>query len=482
MKRLLLFFNIFILSSVIVLAQDNNVTGTIISEVDGSPLPGVNVVVKGTDIGTVTDINGEFSLAAAADATLVISFIGYETTEVSVNNRSVIDIVLEEDVQQLDEIVVTGYGTQTKRDVTGSIATVQGEDIAQVPVGSFDQALQGRAAGVQINRANGEPGAGVRIQVRGTSSISAGTNPLIVIDGLPVTDNTRSGINPLAYINPNDIESIEVLKDAQAAAIYGSRGANGVILVTTKSGKGEGEFNVSYQKGVTSPLNMVDFLGPQDWLAVTDESYNNAGFEGQWDPVEQQVLLSDSALSPTNKNYLNRDRINQFVEDNPDGLDYFAPFWRNGSLDEISVSFNQGFENGSIYASGQYRNEQGLVEGLDFKRYQARLNTAFQPLERLSTGINLNLTYLDNDRIPLVGGGGQLNGGRNDNGRVPNYGVAINNPPILPFYNPDGSLWDILGRRNTQLSALPIYENVNQVFRILGNMYLQYEIFDGLSF
>ena len=482
MKRLLLIVNILVFTCAIAWAQNKTVSGTITSEVDGSPLPGVNVIVKGTNTGTVTDFNGEYSVNAATDATLVISFIGYQTTEVPVNNRSVIDIVLEEDVQQLDEIVVTGYGTQTKRDVTGSIATVKGEELAEVPVGSFDQALQGRAAGVQVNRASGVPGAGVRIQVRGTSSISAGTNPLIVIDGLPITDNTRSGVNPLAYINPNDIESIEVLKDAQAAAIYGSRGANGVVLVTTKDGKGDGEFTVSYQKGVTSPVNMVDFMGAQDWLDVTDESYTNAGFDGQWDPVEQQVLLSDSAISPTNINYLNRDRINQYVSENPQGTDYLAPFWSNGSLDEVSVSFSQGFENGSVYASGQYRNEQGLVEGLDFKRYQARLNADFQPLKRLSTGINLNLTYLDNDKIPLGGGGSQRNGGRNDRGRVPNYGVAISTPPILPFFNDDGSLWDPLGRRNTQLSTLPIYENVNQVYRILGNMHLQYEIFDGFSF
>jgi len=481
MKKVILVFYMLLASCALSLAQAGTVSGTITSAVDGSPLPGVNVIVKGTNTGTVSDNSGEYSVEAGSEATLVISFIGYETIEVPVNNRSVIDISLEEDIQQLDEIVVTGYGTQTKRDVTGSIATVKGQDIAEVPVGSFDQALQGRAAGVQVNRSSGVPGAGVRIQVRGTSSISAGTNPLIVIDGLPVTDNTRSGVNPLSYINPNDIESIDVLKDAQAAAIYGSRGANGVVLVTTKSGKGDGEFNVSYQKGVTSPVNMVDFMGPQDWLSVTDDSYNNAGFDGQWDPVEQQVLLSDSAQSPTNKNHLDRDRINRFVTDNPNGIDYFSPFWRNGSLDEISVSFNQGFENGSIYASGQYRNEQGLVEGLDFKRYQARLNTAFQPLKNLSTGINLNLTFLDNDRIPLGGGGGQQNGGRGDNGTMPNYGVAVNNPPILPHFNPDGSLWDPLGRRNTQLTALPIYENVNQVFRILGNMFLQYEILDGLS-
>jgi len=487
MRRILLISSLLVFYSMFSFAQERTVTGTVTSANEDEPIPGVNVIVKGTDRGTVTDIDGNYSVSASSNDALNFSYIGYESIEVPVGSRSVIDVSLQEDVQQLEEIVVTGYGSQVRRDVTGAISTVKGEDLAEVPVASFDQALQGRAAGVQVSQGSGVPGSGVRIQVRGTSSISAGTEPLYVVDGFPVTMETRAGVNPLAMINPNDIESIEVLKDAQAAAIYGSRGANGVILITTKKGeKGQGEFSVSYRRGVTTPTNMVDLVNARQWLDLTDLAFANDGFQNQWDPVEQQVLLSDQALgNPDHPSHFTRDRIDNFVNSNPEGTDWLDPFWSDGSIEEVNLSFSQGFEGGQVYASGQYRNEQGLVKGLDFKRYVARINSSFTPANNLTAGVNLNLSYLDNDRIPLSGGGGQRNGGRNDRGRTPNYGVATTAaPPIFPYYvdSEQEVLFDPLGRLNTLLTTMDIYENVTNTYRGIGNAFLDYKIIEGLSF
>ncbi|MGB6150358.1 MAG: TonB-dependent receptor plug domain-containing protein, partial [Pricia sp.] len=233
-------------------AQDISISGTVTD--DQGPLPGVNIVEKGTTNGVVTDFDGNFTIDnVAADGMLVLSYVGYLTQEVSVDGRSTININLEAESQQLDEVVVVGYGTVRKSDLTGSVSSVDGEKLKEFPVTSIDQGIQGRAAGVQVSQTSSAPGGGISIRVRGANSISSGSEPLYVIDGFPIyPDNNASGSggnrnssNVLATINPNDIESIEVLKDASGTAIYGSRGSNGVVLITTKSGT-SGKLSVSY--------------------------------------------------------------------------------------------------------------------------------------------------------------------------------------------------------------------------------------------
>jgi TonB-linked SusC/RagA family outer membrane protein len=474
---------IIILFSSLALAQDRTVRGTVIASDEDTPLPGVNVLIKGTTQGTVTDVDGNYSIAVPSqDAVLVYSSVGYESQEVAVGSRSRVDISLDPDLQSLEEVVVVGYGTMTKRDVTGSISSVGGEEISEVPVASFDQALQGRAAGVQVSQASGKPGAGTRILVRGTSSISAGSDPLFVVDGFPITvdGGVSAGINPFTIINPNDIESIDILKDAAATAIYGSRGANGVILITTKSGKqGAGEINLNYQRGVTSASNMVDLVGASDWLDVVDQGWANDGFNTVWDPIvsNSNLLSEDAFADPNNPFHLNRDAIESYLSSNPEGTNWLDPFWQNGAIEQISLSASRGFEKGNLYVSGQYRSEEGLVEGIRLDRYVVRSKIDLQPAENFSTGLNLNLSYLDETDMPLGETGGQRNGGRNDAGRVPNYGAAIfGTPPILPMFTNDGRIFDPIGRRNTQLSTLGIYEDVATDYRIIGNLYLQYDI------
>ncbi|GHN02266.1 SusC/RagA family TonB-linked outer membrane protein [Cytophagales bacterium WSM2-2] len=264
------------------------VTGKVVSVGENTPLPGVNVIIKGTTTGTTTDAEGKYNISANSDDVLLFSFIGYKTLETQVGDRTEIDISLQEDITSLDEVVVIGYGTTTKRLKTGSIARVTDEDISKQPVTNPLAALEGRMAGVYVTQSMGTPGGAINVQIRGRNSIAGGNNPLYIIDGVPFTStpmgSTYSSINniglgsPLATINPADIESIEVLKDADATAIYGSRGANGVVLITTKKGKsGETKVDVNFYTGVGQITRKMDLLNTQQYLAMRKEAFKNDG-------------------------------------------------------------------------------------------------------------------------------------------------------------------------------------------------------------
>ena len=218
------------------ISAQNTITGKITDKGDGSPLPGVNILVKGATNGTISDVEGTFSLSVQGEnPILVFSSIGYLTQEIAVGNQQEVAVQMTEDIASLEEVVVVGYGTQKKSNITGAIASLSGEELEQVQVASFDQAIQGRAAGVYVTSNSGQPGGGISVRIRGIGSIN-NSNPLYVIDGVIVGAGNSETSNPLSTLNPNDIESVEVLKDAASAAIYGARAANGVVLITTKRG------------------------------------------------------------------------------------------------------------------------------------------------------------------------------------------------------------------------------------------------------
>jgi len=248
--------------------QGVTVTGSVISSEDNQPLPGANVIVKGTSRGTVTDVDGNYVLDVPSnESTLVFSSVGFVQEEVVVGDRSVINMTLTPDIQALEEIVVIGYGTQEKRDLTGAISSVTSKDIEEVSVTGFDQAIEGKLSGVRVMNANPSPGAGLEILIRGPNSIQSSTFPLIVIDGMPLPDDFNYENNPFNAINPNDIASIEVLKDASATAIYGTRASNGVILITTKKGKkGKAKINFSARYGMQQIARRVDLADRDQFL------------------------------------------------------------------------------------------------------------------------------------------------------------------------------------------------------------------------
>ena len=259
MRKNLLVLLVCLLTGSGLLAQTRSVSGRVTSAEDGSALPGVSILVKGKNTGTITDAEGRYKIDVSSGETIVYSFIGLKQTEVVVGESNVIDVTLAQDATQLSEVVVTGYGVQAKREVTGAISSVKGSAIEGLPMQSFDRAIQGRAAGVQVISGGGQPGGGVTVNIRGTGTINGSTQPLYIIDGVQVNAGTIGGTtssNALTSINPADIESIEVLKDAAAASIYGTLAGNGVVIVTTKRGKsGKSKIKFSAQYGISERYN-----------------------------------------------------------------------------------------------------------------------------------------------------------------------------------------------------------------------------------
>ncbi|WP_017731328.1 SusC/RagA family TonB-linked outer membrane protein [Nafulsella turpanensis] len=430
-------------------AQSRTVTGTVTSAEDGIGLPGVAVLVKGTSTGVVTDFNGEYRVTVPSpEAVLSYSFVGFIPQEVVVGTRSTIDIVLEPDVKQLSEVVVVGYGTQLKQDLTGNVANISGEDIESTPVPTFEQALQGRAAGVQISSMNGKVGQGMNIRIRGGSSISASNEPLYVIDGIPVTSQSppsTSGAptSPLADINFNDIESIQILKDASAAAIYGSRAANGVVLITTKQGvAGETKFNASVQYGVSRPTGRREFLNAAQYIELFQEAaWNNDVRDGFFADV---VNAENPALIPEN------------IENHPDyqyswleymhgTFDYLAgdTDWRALETDTdwndiafqdarvqiYDLSAQGGTEKTQFYASGGYSDTDGILIGNRFERIAGRLNLNHELGERFDLGLTVGISKTNNFRV-------------SDDNQFATPLQLVAQAPITPVRDKEGVLFD----------------------------------------
>jgi len=296
MKKFLLTIFLIALAGVLGYSQPVTVRGTVINFADNTPIEAATVAEKGTSRGTITDSNGQFTLDVNVGSVLVVSFVGMLTEEVTVEGSEPMQIMLFPSMEQLDEFVVIGYGTKKRRDIIGSMASVSGEELTSIPSSSITSALQGRAAGVNVTTSSGVPGSQVNIKIRGENSISINTSPLWIIDGMPVYSGGglertvgSTSQDPMSMFNINDIESIEVLKDAAATAIYGSRGSNGVIIVTTKSGKqGKGSTNINYTSGISS-LNRtpedIGFTNTTEWLSLVDQGRANRGL-GEFDPFD----------------------------------------------------------------------------------------------------------------------------------------------------------------------------------------------------
>src|SRR5690606_27810925 len=326
---------IFMLSSQ-VNAQQRTVSGTVRAEEDGEPLVGVTVSLKGTTFGTTTNDNGGYSISVPNNASvLVFTYVGYTSREITVGSNQTINVSLTTDDRSLDEIVVVGYGTQRKSDLTGSVSSVKGEDLTMLPTQRADQALQGRAAGVMVLNTDGAPGGNTTIRIRGMNSIQGGNSALIVIDGL-------QGGN-LNSLNPNDIESLEVLKDASATAIYGSQGANGVILITTKMGRvGKPTINYSYDVGVSSLRKKMDLLSAADYARTINEvelAKNGGG-------KVPKPIFSDAEIKEFEKN---------------GGTDWQSAVYRDATTQNHQLSIGGGTNEMNYLVSGGYLDQEGIL-------------------------------------------------------------------------------------------------------------------------
>ena len=352
-------------------AQSKTITGQVTSKEDGLALPGVNVVVKGSNKGASTDFDGNYTITLEGEnKVLVYSYVGYATQEIVVGRTSkTINAVLEEDLAALDEVVVVGYGARKKSDITGAVSSVKSEELNAFPVLNAEQALQGRAAGVVVQSNNGgEPGAPISIQIRGNTSISASSAPLIVVDGFV------GAVMP----QPNDIQSMEVLKDASATAIYGSRGANGVILVTTKKGrKGALTVEVNSNYALQNTTNKLDLLNADEFAAY------------------QRILNPEYVQGPAN-------------------TDWQDLVYRTGSTQNHQFSFSGGSDKVNFYASTTYFQQEGVIINSKFERLSFLSNVDAQVTDKLKLGINVFGSRGNRDGVPTQSRGGRITGGGDD--------------------------------------------------------------------
>lgn len=390
------------------------ITGKITDDA-GEPLIGVNVAIKGTNLGSVSDINGAYRInVASANAILVFRYLGFTTIERTVGESNVINVQLKEAQNSLDEVVVIGYGTTTRRDLTGSVSTLKGEDlIANNPI-SVNQGLQGMIAGVEVNRNDGAPGAGISLTIRGANSFS-GSEPLYVVDDIPVTsaglsgdagnsqDDAKQTVNPLAFLNPQDIESIEILKDASATAIYGSRGANGVVLIRTKKGKvGKDQVEFIANTSLSSITNKIELLGAYDYARrVNEVRYNgflyedlslSVPFSGTFrnDPVLTNVVT----YVPTPEDFLTGVPAGSLTyPEGFKGTDWMDMILREAISQDYTLRVSGGSDKGTYSLSGNYTDQQGIIKKSGYKRYGAQFNIDRNVSKIFKVGLNTNVNY-----------------------------------------------------------------------------------------
>ncbi len=484
MKKLYFLMLMSLLSSTHVLAQ-RTVSGKVTDD-SGEALLGVTVLVKGTTSGATTDLDGNYRIAVNDDDVLVFSYVGFGSQEVTVGTRSTIDISLS-GTTELDEVVVVGYGAQLKTELTGNIAKVSGEDIQNLPVANFEQTIQGRASGVFIESPNGKVGSGIKVRIRGASSITADSQPLFVVDGVPITTanladpvNLEASTNPLTDINPNDIQSIEVLKDASAAAIYGSRAANGVIIITTKSGRsGKTQYNLNYQTGINRPTNKREWLNSAQYVDyLLEASANSDELDGlpisDPDSWYQFVLLrmdrysggsdwQDGVLDDGEAALLTR--LSNGVDTNWEDLAYND----DSKTTRIDFSASGGSENTRFYVSMGYTNQDGILIGNGMERLSSRFNLDHDASDRLSFGINSAFIRTEVDKVA------------DDNAfETPQQLIAL--APITPVRDSEGNLND--RPVTTYYNGLIDLDGVTRsdvTFRSLINSYASYNFTDGLT-
>ena len=456
MKRLVSLFTISMLLCLSGYAQTLRVTGTVTSADDSQPMPGVNIKVKGTSTGTISSVDGTYTIMAKPGDVLVFSFLGYTSQEATVKQTGSINIKLNSTSNHLNEVVVVGYAKAKRADVTGSISSIKGDDLRQTQPTTFDQALQGKVAGVIVQQVSGQPGGGVSIQIRGVSSISGSNSPLFVIDGViipPVSDPGR-GSNPLNAINPAEIESIDVLKDASATAIYGSQATNGVVVITTKRGKaGPPQISYDFYTGYQELPKRLPTVDLQQFATFINARAAVWGFD-----VRPEFA---------NPQYLGK------------GTDWQNELFRKAPMNSHTLTINGGDQRTQYLLSTSYFNQEGIALGSDFTRYSVRLNLDNKTTNWLKIGTSLQLAHVDENLA--------LNGG---SAYEPGAGVirtALDNTPDIPVTNSDGSWGAVTNPAGfVQPSANPvalatIIKNRRARNQGFGNLYAEIQFAKGLS-
>ena len=470
------------------------VTGRVTDARNNTPLADVTVSIKNTNLSAVTGADGSFSLNAPAGSTLIFSYVGFQSVERAAESNMNVALALGTG-NDLNEVVVVGYGTRLRRDLTGAVAKVSARELENTPTTSFENAIQGRAAGVLVEQQNGKLGQGIKIRIRGASSVTAGNDPLYVIDGIPVINSNLSSngaqTNPMADINTNDIESIEILKDASSAAIYGSRASNGVVLITTKRGRaGRSKVDFGFYTGLQKPTGKRKFMNAQQFVEFTRQAAVGAGkydfknkvstppFESEQEAIDDYLAFAESRLrrySAGNDDYKTY-KVN---------TDWQDEAFQRAPITQYDLNFSGGNEKTTFYMGGQYLDQSGIIVANTFKKYNARLNLDHKLNDWLNLGMNLNFARSQNKRVsndnafssplqivalspitPLVDPRTGLLSGASDPNRATNPGGPNTNYPL--YYNP---LLNVIGA-----------DYRTTVNRTLGNLFGQAQIVKGLTF
>jgi TonB-linked SusC/RagA family outer membrane protein len=456
--------------------SDLHVVKGIVSDEKGQPLPGVSITLKGAGAKGVTDAKGNYNVRlTAGTGTLVFTFIGYEKTEVAIAGKGSIDVIMRPSSSTVDEVLVIGYGTQKKREVTSSISSMKGAEIEKYNINSFQSALQGQLPGVEMYESSGVPGAAVNIRIRGLNTINGSAGPLYVVDGIPVlsggggdgdapiTNDLGMGgtqTNIMADINPADIESIEVLKDAASAAIYGARGSGGVILITTKRAKaGKTTFNLSLVNGITELSRERDLLNGPQLLTIMDEAYRNSFYSN---PANAGLPLPATPL-PAIKN------LDRGMADSTD-IDYLRQIMRKGIYREITLSAMNGTDKTKFYLSGTYKRTVGNIRGSDMNQFNFRINVDHNLSKYVRLGASMAPSLNSENRL---GSGSVISAG--------GYGAAVStNLPIYPLFNPDGTYFNPWTNPLAFLDR-DLYYNNSKRIRLTGAAYFEADLLPGLK-
>lgn len=466
------------------MAQNVQVSG-VVKDVVGDPLIGVSVLVKGGSKGTSTDYNGFYTISAPADGTLVFSYVGMDTQEVKVGGSKTLNVTMTENGNYIDEVVVIGYGTVKKRDLTGSVSSVKSEDLNLAVAPSVAHALQGKAAGLVISQNSAQPGGGLDIRVRGEGSINGSKTPLYVVDGFPITEldqpsttnekmdaGTQSVLN---FINPSDIESIEVLKDASATAIYGSRAANGVVLITTKRGK-EGRTIVSYSGSysIQQYTDNYDVYNLKEWMnAMNTATWDLWMYENNVYPYGSRTL-QEAIDSPKNGVAYKLSFTDKEIAAAGEGTNWLDLITRNGSVQQHNVSVQGGSQNTKFMMSLNYYDNKGIIRNSGMKRYSAKVNVDQTINKYFKTGVNITASRVDNDNTQLGAAEYEKSG---------MIRAAVQMSPNIPAQDENGN-YPVNPQLPTQPNPASLLLNTDKglMDRILANAYVTYEPIKDLMF
>ncbi|GGH58143.1 TonB-linked SusC/RagA family outer membrane protein [Filimonas zeae] len=490
-SRALLLFSLLMFVRAALQAQDSSsvkkitVTGKVNDEA-GKPLAGISIQIKdGATVG-ITDAEGSFRASVPGNAVLVFSFVGYNNVEQPVNGRSAINVVLQSSTKALNDVIVVGYGSQKKKDLTGAVATFDTKALEEKPVARIDQAMIGQMAGVQVRQQTGMPGAGLSIQVRGAGSIGAGNEPLYVVDGFPldVASQSSSGGftgNPLNNLNPNDIESIQVLKDAAAGAIYGSRAANGVVIITTKRGKvGKARFAINANTGISKVAKKLDVLSAEEWIGQATEVINNAWVKSGTGRTAGQTNAERRAILGLNANQRNitlmpDDRWTMPGHPGLTYVDWQDEVFRNALFQNYEVSASGGSEFARYFVSGGFLNQDGTLLNSGYRNYSTRANIEVNASKKLKFGLNLAPTYSVTKSPGAEGKDNQLM-------KIYNMTPIVEDSAGLLSGAGKNAVYQYASSSVSPVAYLNNTINDIKTTRLLFSIYGEYEILNGLAF